>query len=194
MLRNLLALVVCLALAFFAGKYKARQEIQEDVTRIETKMQETVDTANEQLKKEKKDAEINALQARYNAIKNGAKLTDVEKKKVPKKANGGLIKGPGTGRSDSIRATLGYAGGGSIRVSDGEFIVKAASVSNYGVDKMNAVNNGTATISTDSGGTVYNVSMTVNGGNSNPQEIAKLVMKEFENKVNKNNKSNRVSI
>lgn len=65
MLRNLLALVVCLALAFFAGKYKARQEIQEDVTRIETKMQETVATANEQLKKEKKDAaiKINSLKS-----------------------------------------------------------------------------------------------------------------------------------
>jgi TP901 family phage tail tape measure protein len=149
---------------------------------------------NQETELRKKDAAIEALQARYNAIKGGAKLTSAELAKTPKKANGGLIKGPGTGRSDSIRATLGYAGGGSIRVSDGEFVVKAASVNNYGVDKMNAVNNGTATISTDSGSTVYNVSMTVNGGNSNPQEIAKLVMKEFENKVNKNNKSNRVNI
>ena len=71
MLRNILALVVCLALAFFAGKYKARQEIQEDVTRIETKMQETVAQSNEQLKKEKKDAEtkINSLKS---AVADGA--------------------------------------------------------------------------------------------------------------------------
>jgi TP901 family phage tail tape measure protein len=156
---------------------------------------------NKETELRKKDAEIAALEARYRAIKDGAKLTTAETAKIPKtpkkvvkKANGGLIKGPGTGRSDSIKATLGYAGGGSIRVSDGEFVVKAASVRDYGLNAMNAVNNGTATISTDSGGTVYNVSMTVNGGNSNPQEIARLVMKEFENKVNKNNKSNKVNI
>jgi hypothetical protein len=71
MLRNLLALVVCLALAFFAGKYKARQEIQEDVTRIETKMQETVATANEQLKKEKKDAEIK-INSLKSAVADGS--------------------------------------------------------------------------------------------------------------------------
>lgn len=71
MLRNLLTLVVCLALAFFAGKYKARQEIQEDVTRIETKMQETVATANEQLKKEKKDAEIK-INSLKSAVADGS--------------------------------------------------------------------------------------------------------------------------
>jgi TP901 family phage tail tape measure protein len=148
---------------------------------------------NKETEIRKKDAEIDALRARVTEIKDGSKLTSSEKAKLPKKANGGLIKGPGTGRSDSIKATLGYAGGGSIRVSDGEFVVKAASVRDYGLNAMNAVNNGTATITTDSGGTVYNVSMTVNGNNSNPQEIARLVMKEFENKVNKNNKSNKVN-
>lgn len=58
MLRNLFTFIICLALAFFAGKYKARQEIQEDVSRIEAKMEETTAKANEQLKKEKHDAEI----------------------------------------------------------------------------------------------------------------------------------------
>lgn len=58
MLRNLFTFVLCLCLSFFAGRYQAKKEIQEQVTRIETKMQETVDQTNEQLKKEKKDAEI----------------------------------------------------------------------------------------------------------------------------------------
>jgi TP901 family phage tail tape measure protein len=113
-------------------------------------------------------------------------------KKEVKKANGGLIKGPGTGRSDSIRATLGYAGGGSIRVSNGEFVVKASSVGNYGIDKMNAVNNGTADIITNSGGTSNtNVTMYVTGSNSD--EIAKKVMVELDRLQRKNNKTNMVA-
>jgi Tfp pilus assembly protein PilX len=65
MLRNLFTFVLCLCLSFFAGRYQAKKEIQEQVTRIETKMQETVDQTNEQLKKEKKDAEtkINSLKS-----------------------------------------------------------------------------------------------------------------------------------
>jgi hypothetical protein len=52
-MRNLFTFVLLLCMAFFAGKYKARQEIQEEVTRIETKMQEATAKADEQLKKEK---------------------------------------------------------------------------------------------------------------------------------------------
>jgi len=149
---------------------------------------------NQETELRKKDAEIDALQARYNAIKDGAKLTSAEKKKVPKKANGGLIKGPGTGRSDSIRATLGYAGGGSIRVSNGEFVVKASSVQDYGVAAMNAINNGTADISTNSGGTVYNINMPITSNNASPEGVANEVMRRLKVEINKNNKSNKVSI
>jgi hypothetical protein len=45
-------------------------------------------------------------------------------------ASGGLVKGPGTGTSDSITA----------RLSNGEFVMSAASVSTYGTDFMNALN------------------------------------------------------
>ena len=148
-------------------------------------------TFNQETEIRKKDAEIDRLQARYNAIKDGAKLTSAEKAKLPKKANGGLIKGPGTGRSDSIKATLGYAGGGSIRVSNGEFIVKESSVGSYGIDKMNAVNNGTADIITNSSGTSNtNVTMYVTGSNSD--DIAKKVMVELDRLQKKNNKTNLV--
>jgi TP901 family phage tail tape measure protein len=149
---------------------------------------------NQETEIRKKDAEIAALEARYRAIKDGAKLTSSEKAKIPKKANGGLIKGPGTGRSDSIRATLGYAGGGSIRVSNGEFVVKAASVSDYGVGAMNAVNNGTASISTNGGGTVYNINMPITSNNASPEGVANEVMRRLKVEINKNNKSNRVNI
>ncbi|QEH46219.1 tail length tape measure protein [Aggregatibacter actinomycetemcomitans] len=45
-------------------------------------------------------------------------------------ATGGYIRGPGTGTSDSIPA----------RLSDGEYVVKAASVVHYGVGFMHAIN------------------------------------------------------
>lgn len=71
MLRNILTLVVCFCLAFFAGKYKARQEIQAEVTRIETKMEESSVKANEQLQKEKQDAEIK-INSLKSAVADGA--------------------------------------------------------------------------------------------------------------------------
>jgi TP901 family phage tail tape measure protein len=137
---------------------------------------------------------IDALMARKKAIQDGAKLTAAEKAQIPKKANGGLIKGPGTGRSDSIRATLGYAGGGSIRVSNGEFVVKASSVRDYGLNAMNAVNNGTANIDTNPGGTVYNINMPITSNNASPEGVANEVMRRLKVELNKNNKSNRVNI
>jgi len=70
MLRNIATFIICLYLAFFAGKYKARQEIQEEVTRIETKMQEASELANEQLKKEKQDAQ-NKINSLKSAVADG---------------------------------------------------------------------------------------------------------------------------
>jgi hypothetical protein len=52
----------------------------------------------------------------------------------PAFAEGGSVRGPGTSTSDSIPA----------RLSDGEFVVKASSVQKYGVDFMNAINQGIA--------------------------------------------------
>jgi TP901 family phage tail tape measure protein len=149
---------------------------------------------NRDLALAKMDDPIDALKARKKAIEDGAKLTKSELSQIPKKANGGLIKGPGTGRSDSIRATLGYAGGGSIRVSNGEFVVKASSVRDYGVAAMNAVNNGTADISTNSGGTVYNINMPITSNNASPEGVANEVMRRLKVELNKNNKTNKVGI
>jgi hypothetical protein len=114
--------------------------------------------------------------------------------KVPKFAMGGLIKGPGTGTSDSITAGFGYAGGGSIRVSNGEYVVKASSVRDYGVKTMDAINNGTATIGANSGGTVYNINMPITSNNANPEGVANEVMRRLKLEVSKNNKSNKVGI
>ena len=115
-----------------------------------------------------------------------------EKIMAPKFAKGGLIRGPGTGISDSIKATLGYAGGGSVRVSNGEYVVKASSVRDYGVKAMDAINNGTATVGTNSGGTVYNINMPVTSNNANPEIVANEVMRKLKLEISKNNKSNKV--
>lgn len=49
---------------------------------------------------------------------------------VQKNATGGLIKGPGTGTSDSILS----------RLSNGEFVVRAAAVQKFGVSNLEAIN------------------------------------------------------
>ncbi len=67
-----------------------------------------------------------ALVALGTAIANSAQ------QKLQKKASGGYISGPGTGTSDSIPA----------RLSNGEYVIKARSVSKYGVGFLNAVNSG----------------------------------------------------
>ena len=101
------------------------------------------------------------------------------------KASGGLLVGPGTGTSDSILAR--YANGGMLRVSAGEYITKASSVSRYGTAFMDSINQGTfnpkfATAGAPSipaasgtiGGAVYNI--TVNAQTSaNTDEIVKAV-------------------
>ena len=119
---------------------------------------------------------------------------DKGKLRIPKFANGGLIRGPGTGISDSITASLGYAGGGSIRVSNGEYVVKASSVRDYGVKTMDAINNGTATVGANSGGTVYNINMPVTSNNANPEIVANEVMRKLKLEVSKNNKTNKVNL
>lgn len=47
-----------------------------------------------------------------------------------KHASGGLINGPGTGTSDDIPAKL----------SNGEYVIRAAAVKQYGVGMLNAIN------------------------------------------------------
>lgn len=89
--------------------------------------------------------EIRNFRDRANDMINSIKGTvTITVKTVPAKAAGGLITtnayasggkvvGPGTGTSDSILA----------RVSNGEYVVRAAAVKNYGLDFMNALNNST---------------------------------------------------
>jgi hypothetical protein len=92
-------------------------------------------------------------------------------------ASGGLLRGPGTGTSDSIIGM--YSNGGMVRVSNGEYIVNADTVSKLGVpffDRINGMKSGglmlnysvprydnggelvgMAAYNSASGGSVYNV-------------------------------------
>jgi TP901 family phage tail tape measure protein len=87
---------------------------------------------NQETELRKKDAEIARLEARYKAIQDGASLTPAETAKIPKKAAGGSIRGAGTGTSDSIPAYL----------SNGEYVIRAASVNKYGTETFDALNAG----------------------------------------------------
>jgi hypothetical protein len=53
---------------------------------------------------------------------------------------GGLISGPGHGRSDSILALLKGPNGGAVRLSNREFIMNEAAVNHYGAGAMAAIN------------------------------------------------------
>jgi len=141
--------------------------------------------------KEKVDYIFGSSTYRYDAKKKQLVL-------MPKanKAMGGLIKGPGTGTSDSIPASFGFASGGMLSVSNGEYIQRASSVAKYGTGFMDAVNSGTY-----SGGDVTNnVSVTVNGADSagNYDKLADVVAQKVMNTLtvinNKNNKSNTVRV
>lgn len=191
-------------LAKISGDYIGAASLQQQAQNVQVEF-------NLETELRKKDAEIDRLRARRDEISGGAKLTKAESAKLAKSkkkkrfasggmiskynfAQGGLIKGPGTGKSDSIKATLGYAGGGSIRVSNGEYVVKASSVKDYGVSAMNAVNSGTATIGANSGGTVYNINMPITSNNANPEGVANEVIRRLKLEVSKNNKTNKVGL
>jgi predicted phage gp36 major capsid-like protein len=75
MLRNLGVFIGCLVIAFFAGKYQARQEIQAEVTRIETQMQEAADQAADKLHKEKQDAQTKINQLRADVATGALRLS-----------------------------------------------------------------------------------------------------------------------
>ena len=145
------------------------------------------------------DNKITNLENQISAIQATNKVTAAQAAlaKAQGKSMGGLIVGPGTGTSDSIMAR--FAGGGlpQLAVSNGEYIVKARAVQNYGVGFMDAINNQkvsavNSNTSSTSGDTVYNVNMTVNGGNANANDIADQVIRKLKVETSKNNKSNMV--
>jgi TP901 family phage tail tape measure protein len=145
------------------------------------------------------DKKITTLENRISELQANARVTAAEtslnKAKKKGMAMGGLIKGPGTGRSDSIAARFAMGGLPQLAVSNGEYIVKASSVQKYGVGFMDALNNQklssvSSNTSSSSGNTVYNIDMVINGGDAGT--IADQVIKRLKIETSKNNKSNMV--
>ena len=120
----------------------------------------------------------------------GAKMSNARAYLVKKAA--GMITGPGSGTSDSIPAML----------SNGEYVINAAAVKNIGVPMLNRINGmakgGLATrfdipkyatggrIMYGEGGearssnALYNINVTLNGTNMNPDDVAKAISREMK--------------
>ncbi|GAA3254519.1 hypothetical protein GCM10020258_12320 [Sphingomonas yabuuchiae] len=82
---------------------------------------------------------VGAIGGSFFGFADGGSLAD-----IPGRADGGslggLIQGPGTGRSDSILALLGGKGG-AVRLSNREFIVNAAATKEW-LPELAAINSG----------------------------------------------------
>ncbi len=183
--------------ALVTGDYLKAATIKQDMAN--SKNQFNQDTASQV-----QDKTIAALEQRITDLQAGKKVTAAEeaiskaKAKITK-STGGLIMGPGTGTSDSIRATVGFANGGMpINVSNGEYIQKAAAVKKYGVDFMNSINEGTFGNVAAQGNTVYNVTTNVNVDNADAKMIAdmatKQTMSQLKTLTDKSNKGNKVRV
>ena len=117
-------------------------------------------------------------------------------------ADGGLVNGPGTGRSDSINA----------RLSRGEYVINANATSKYGTELMAALNagalnptfqtpakrvtvatQGSESISNRSSSNIqYNVNVNVEGSNASPQEIARVVISTIKQREKSNTANRRI--
>jgi hypothetical protein len=94
---------------------------------------------------------------------------------IPYRADGGFFKSLG---SDTIPAML----------TPGEFVVRRPAVRGFGVDNLEKINNGTY-----SSGSMYNYNLTVNvKSNSNPDVIARTVMKSIERVESQRVRGNRI--
>ena len=83
------------------------------------------------LKNEKLPGMVESLSILKKLMKHSTKVSDMDFLGLMKKANGGYISGPGTGTSDSIPA----------RLSNGEYVIKADAVSQYGTSFLDSINN-----------------------------------------------------
>lgn len=113
-------------------------------------------------------------------------------------AKGGLIKGKGTGTSDSISAGLNGNLLPQLQVSNNEYLMKASTVAKYGTGFMDAINAQqlsptTPVAQSATGNVVYNNYVTVNGTDLNKKEVADEVIYRLNKSQNQNNKSNKVN-
>jgi hypothetical protein len=117
-------------------------------------------------------ASVKGITSEWNSL-NGRVITTYyqslpisEKGKAPKgKADGGYISGPGTATSDSIPALL----------SNGEYVIKAASVTKFGKNFLDAINAGNLPGFKKGGSALKSISSKAINALSNPAQFNKPV-------------------
>lgn len=103
-------------------------------------------------------------------LKIGSGASDAD---IPARAHGGPIRGPGSATSDSILA----------RLSDGEYVVRAAAVKKLGLARLNAINQGRIPAFADGGLIARSVAglpqISGRGGEGGARNILNLTVPEF---------------
>ncbi len=133
--------------------------------------QETKDIADQKV--------IDKMKERETAIKDGAKLTPAERAKLNK-------------NKSSIKVPKLHSWNGPVPGKYGQelpAVLKSGTEGVYQEGYMNDLKRA-ASSTTNSGSTVYNIDMTVNGAGNDPKQVAEMVMKKMEVIMNKNNKTN----
>jgi tape measure domain-containing protein len=125
------------ALAGKAAAAKAKADEAAAAVDALKKELESLKAVPVQVDLKKAEESVREAQARMQAILDGKPLTQSVRLSaggadLPAKADGGLLRGPGTGTSDSILA----------RVSNGEYVVRAAAVRKLGLANLHAINQG----------------------------------------------------
>lgn len=123
------------ALAGKAAEAKAKEAEAAATVDALKKELESLKAVPVQIDLKKAEESVREAQKRMQAILDGKPLTQsisltAGGADLPAKADGGLLQGPGTGTSDSILA----------RVSNGEYVVRAAAVKKLGLARLNHLN------------------------------------------------------
>ena len=134
---------------------------------------------NQETKAIEEQKVIDRMKEREAAIEGGAKLTPAEKAKLNK-------------NKVSAKVPKFHNWNGPVPGTYGQELPAMLRSGTEGVYQEGYINDlkQAASSTMNSASSVYNVTMTINGGNSSPAEIADQVMKRMQVISNKNNKSN----
>jgi len=134
---------------------------------------------NQETKAIEEQKVIDRMKEREAAIKGGAKLTPAEKAKLNK-------------NKVSAKVPKFHNWNGPVPGTYGQELPAMLRSGTEGVYQEGYINDlkQAASSTMNSASSVYNVTMTINGGNSSPAEIADQVMKKMQVIANKNNKTN----
>jgi hypothetical protein len=134
---------------------------------------------NQETKSIEEQKVIDRMNERKSAIEKGSNLTPKEQAKLNK-------------NKSSIKVPKLHSWNGPVPGNYGQELPAVLKSGTEGVYQEGYINNlkQAASSTTNSGSTVYNIDMTVNGAGNDPKQVAEMVMKKMEVIMNKNNKTN----